>query len=147
MRNTFRLTLIAAALTGAAHAQTRVPVATLADGFAANVACSDAALATMRPRVSEASADKADVGEALRLIAQRDALCAPVRDAATKLVDELFRSPAAAAELGVSPVGAAPEVTALIADAFLEADRASARLTFDSPPPPRHLTRGRISTP
>lgn len=147
MRNRILSVLAAAAaLAGAAEAQV-AGSAGLADALAKDVSCGAGSLDALRTRVGASSADKADIGEALRAISQKDGLCASVREAASNLVDELFRSPSAVAELGVSPVAAAPEVSALIADAFIAADRAAARLTFESPPPPRHLTRGRISTP
>jgi hypothetical protein len=96
-------------------------------------------------RVGESSAPSADILAALNEIAGAADTCTPLREAALGVAAGLS---AAAAEPPPPEVDAETAALAnLVLEAFTEADRRAARPVFDSPPPPRNLTRGRISTP
>jgi hypothetical protein len=120
---------------------------TLARTLAEPVSCSGANVRdALSERIKKTGAAPADVGVALAIISASSDLCAPVRNAASSLIaDETAQHAAAAEAAALAPVGPSP--ASLIADANLEAQIRAASMKFEGGPPPRNLTRGRISTP
>jgi hypothetical protein len=99
---------------------------------------------TYEERVAQSQAHLSDVLAALSEIAAAAEICAPLREEAQGLAVAMAVASAPPDHRASSP---STTVSALVIDAFTEAERRAANPVFESPPPPRNLTRGRISTP
>lgn len=156
MRGT-RATLIgiaAAALAATAFAQTPPPGPdtsadpALVQSLTRDLTCTMAPQrlsATLGDRVKGATGPRDGIVAALQQIARQEDSCASIRSAASDLVDELLAEADAEATIA-NEKRTSGVVTSIVAEAFAEADRRAANPVFESGPPPRNLTRGRILT-
>jgi hypothetical protein len=127
----------------------------LADVLAANANCSSVAdaRASLEAAVGLAPSDttQSAIVTALREIAGRDDLCAELKEAAKdfapQAVDDPQPSPVeATAETPVAlSAGPAPTSSSIVAATLAEAERRAANLKFEVGPPPRFMTKERIS--
>ena len=99
-------------------------------------------------RGRKSGASQADIGAALAIISSSGDVCVPVRMAASAMSAELVARQAAAfqaAQPAETSSGASAAAQASLANAALDAEARAASTRFTVGPPPRNLTRGRIS--
>jgi microcompartment protein CcmK/EutM len=99
-----------------------------------------AAEIAIRGLLSTAPASTEVQNEALRQVAADENVCAGTREAALVISLGL---PDTAADPDQAAVTAS--VAAIVSEAYAEADRRAAQLSFEVGPPPRNITRGRAS--
>lgn len=97
----------------------------------------------VRARGRESGAEPGDLQLALDRISSDETFCEPIRNAASSLVADLVV--AAAGEVAADDQAALAASATLIAEKLDEADRRAREQGFQVGPPPRNLTRGRIS--
>lgn len=136
----------------------------LADLLATNTNCSSAAdaRASLESALSQAPPDttRDAIVSALRQMAARDDLCTELKSAAANFADQAIAEPEPApvvadqtaadqAVADVLPKVAAPAPvstsSSIVAATLAEAERRAANLKFEVGPPPRFMTKERIS--
>ncbi len=128
-------------LTAPAIAQAPAETATLARALAAAPCETVAAEAMIRRLLASTEASDAVQNAALEQVSADPDVCLAAREAA--MVIALVRSDATAGlDSERSNVSAS---AAIVAEAYAEADRRAARLSFEVGPPPRNITKGRVS--
>jgi hypothetical protein len=119
----------------------------LADALAANASCASVAdaRASLEQRLGQAPPDTAHdaIVSALRQIAERNDLCTELKDAARAFADQA----AAGAPQPATDESFASASSSIVAATLAEAERRAANLKFEVAPPPRFMTKERISRP
>jgi hypothetical protein len=119
----------------------------LADILAANANCSSVAdaRASLEHTLGQASPDTSQlvIVSALRQIAERGDLCTELKEAARNFADQAVdETPEKRAEEAISSAS-----SSIVAATLAEAQRRAENLKFDVAPPPRFMTKERISRP
>jgi hypothetical protein len=104
---------------------------------------SDTVRDAIRDRSIEADAPDEDLQAALDHISADETFCEPIRNAASLMAAD--RTIAAAGAAQASDRAALTASAALVAQALDQADKLARERGFQVGPPPRNLTRGRIS--
>lgn len=131
------LTIMLAGSSGQAIAQDTDILAPLADG----VRCLGAnAREDLELNIKKLSVTTDTIALALGVVANDEARCQPIRDAANELVAVYsLATPAPVEEPAAATAGR------LIDETLADADRKAASLKFEVGPPPRNMTKGRGS--
>jgi hypothetical protein len=118
----------------------------LVDVLAANANCESVAdaRASLERTLAQASPDTSQdtIVSALREVAERDGLCTELKEAARSFADQALAESVKSADEAISSAS-----TSIVAATLAEAERRAANLKFDVAPPPRFLTKERISRP
>ena len=118
----------------------------LADVLAANANCASAAdaRASLERALGQTPPDTTQdaIVSALRQVAGRDDLCTELKDAARDFADQ-----AVAETLNRADEYIASASSSIVAATLAEAERRAANLKFEVAPPPRFMTKERISRP
>ena len=123
--------------------------ATLADFLVTQGSCVSAAdaRASLEEAVGLTPADtrRDAILSALQQVASRDNLCTELKDAAGAFASQVVAAAAPPVEVADQPVEPVPTASELVVATLAEADRRAANLTFEVAPPPRFMTKERIS--
>jgi hypothetical protein len=117
---------------------------TLSDG----VSCTGNPRDALDERGRKSGATAGDIGAALAIVSSSSDVCAPVRAAASALGADMISQQMASIQTAdpADPAStAAAAARASLANAALEAEIRAASTRFENGPPPRNLTRGRIT--
>ncbi len=118
----------------------------LADTLLTNASCFSTAdaRASLEGALAQAAPDTSQTAivSALRDIAGRDDLCTELKDAARNFADQAVGESLVRADAPLPSTS-----SAIVAATLAEAERRAANLRFDVAPPPRFLTKERISRP